>query len=258
MKTLKFNGVIIPDAVKTAYDYVKRNNVTPNIVTNFLEGAKGEDVLISMSSGGGEITAASEMYYALKKYQGKVNVEITGNSASAATIVMLAADHIAISPSASVMIHNIQSGAQGDYQELGHQAETTKNLSAGFADMYAKRMNKSVDEVKSLMDATTWYNAKQAKDVGLVDEVLFESTPMMVASDDLMLSDDAISKINTLINEENSDKLMVHFDNEQMESIKNMIDEKISALKAEFEANNSADKPLKNQKFKPLFLGGIK
>ena len=42
-----------------------------------------------------------------------------------------------------------------------------------------------------------------------------------------------------------------------MESIKNMIDEKISALKAEFEDNNSADKPLKNQKFKPLFLGGI-
>lgn len=55
-------------------------------------------------------------------------------------------------------------------------------------------MNKSIDEVKELMDATTWYNAKQAKEAGLVDEIMFESTPMMVASDDLLLSDEAVSK----------------------------------------------------------------
>ena len=65
-----------------------------------------------------------------------------------------------------------------------------KNLSEGFAEMYAQKMNKSIDEVKELMDATTWYNAKQAKEAGLVDEIMFESTPMMVASDDLLLSDE--------------------------------------------------------------------
>ena len=42
---------------------------------------------------------------------------------------------------------------------------------------------------------------------------------------------------------------------DQMESISKLIDEKIAAVKAEFEANNSADKPLKNQLFK---FGGIK
>ena len=65
--------------------------------------------------------------------------------------------------------------------------------------MYAQKMNKSIDEVKELMDATTWYNAKQAKEAGLVDEIMFESTPMMVASDDLLLSDEAVSKINALM-----------------------------------------------------------
>ena len=175
MKTLKFNGTIIPDALGPVYDFIKRSNVTPKTMTDFLENAKGDDVLLSMSSGGGEITAASDMYTALKKYPGKVNVEITGNSASAATIVMLGADHVAISPSASIMIHNVQSGAQGDYRDLGNEAGASKNLSEGFAEMYAQKMNKSIDEVKELMDATTWYNAKQAKEAGLVDEIMFES-----------------------------------------------------------------------------------
>ncbi|MFC4652642.1 ATP-dependent Clp protease proteolytic subunit [Lactococcus nasutitermitis] len=287
MKKLNFNGVIIPDSLGPAYDYVKRNNITPKVVTSFLEGANGEDILISMSSGGGEITAASDMYTALKKYPGKVNVEITGNSASAATIVMLSADHIAISPSAAVMIHNVQSNTQGDYQELGHEAETTKNLSAGFARMYAQKMNKSVDEVKALMDATTWYNAKQAKDVGLVDEIMFETAPMMVASEDLLLSNDAVSKINALIQSEGPSQLVMKLDSNQMKDIATMVDEKIAAFKAEShsetttcpdcgedtccsqcgycshckkvtnKAKNSADKPFKNHTKKLFNFGGF-
>lgn len=258
MKTLKFNGTIIPDALGPIYDYIKRNNITPKVVTNFLESAKGEDVLILMSSGGGEITAASDMYTALKKYSGKVNIEITGNSASAATIVMLGADHVAISPSASLMIHNVQSGVQGDYRALGNGAEASKNLSEGFAEMYAKKMNKSIDEVKKLMDATTWYNAKQAKESGLVDEIMFEAPEMMVASDELMLSTETISKINAMMQSEkkSSGTIDVHFDDEQMKQLTAMIDEKIAAVKAEIQVNNSADKPFKNQKFKPMF-GGI-
>ena len=55
---------------------------------------------------------------------------------------------------------NVQSGAQGDYRDLGNEAGASKNLSEGFAEMYAQKMNKSIDEVKELMDATTWYNAK--------------------------------------------------------------------------------------------------
>ncbi|GAA5430135.1 protease subunit of ATP-dependent Clp proteases [Lactococcus lactis subsp. lactis] len=153
------------------------------------------------------------------------------------------------------MIHNVQSGAQGDYRDLGNEAGASKNLSEGFAEMYAQKMNKSIDEVKELMDATTWYNAKQAKEAGLVDEIMFESTPMMVASDDLLLSDEAVSKINALMQNDKESTMNIEINPEQMESIKNLIDEKIAAVKAEFEANNSADKPLKNQLFK---FGGIK
>ena len=65
MKTLKFNGTIIPDALGPVYDFIKRSNITPKAMTDFLENAKGEDVLLSMSSGGGEITAASDMYLSL-------------------------------------------------------------------------------------------------------------------------------------------------------------------------------------------------
>ena len=72
-----------------------------------------------------------------------------------------------------------------------------------------------------------------------------------------MLSPDKINQFKNMIkgDDKKNHTIDISLDKKQMDSISKLIDEKISEVKAEFEANNSADKPLKNQLFK---FGGIK
>ncbi|HCU75105.1 MAG TPA: peptidase [Acinetobacter baumannii] len=258
VKTLKFNGAVADNDYKEVYDWFGMECVTPKIVSDFLKEADGEDVTIQINSGGGSVFAGSEIFTDLSKYQGKVIAEISGICASAATFVLLAANHIAITPIGQVMIHNVAGGRNGDYRDMDSMSKVLLGASGNIADLYAKRMNISSDEAQALMDAETWYNAKQAKESGLVDEILFEDNQQvqLVASMSPVLSPEKVNQFKNMINGEAKKipEIYIQLDGKQMNSIIKLIDERIAAVKAEFEVNNSADKPHKNQLFK---FGGL-
>lgn len=259
VKTLKFNGAVADNDDAEVYDWFGIECITPKDVKTFLDDANGEDVTIQINSGGGSVFAGSEIFTDLGKYQGKVFAEISGICASAATFPLLAADKVTMTPTGQIMIHNVSALQAGDYRDMSDMSNILLGSSENLANLYAKKMGASVEEAQKMMDAETWFNAKQAKESGLVDEILFEDNQQvqLVASMSPVLSHDKISQFKNMINGEakNSPTLDIRLDDEQMNSITNLIDEKIAAVKAEFEANNSADKPLKNQLFK---FGGIK
>lgn len=274
MKTLKFNGAVADNDYEEVYDWFGMECVTPKKVTDFLNNANGEDVTIQINSGGGSVFAGSEIFTDLSKYSGNVTAEISGICASAATFVLLAANHIAITPIGQVMIHNVAGGQNGDYRDMNSMSKVLLGASENIADLYAKRMNISSEEAQALMDAETWYNAKQAKESGLVDEILFENNQpiQMVASVSPMLSPEKINQFKNMVKGQKSESnpkvtVGVEIDEtdfkEKMSSMEaqltnfgKKVDEVFSKLE-QFEVKNSADKPLKNQKFKPMF-GGIK
>nr|DAH90189.1 MAG TPA: Putative ATP dependent Clp protease [Caudoviricetes sp.] len=259
MKTLKFNGVVAANSDKEVYDWFGMECITPKMVSDFLNEAAGEDVTIQINSGGGSVFAGSEIFTDLSKYQGKVIAEISGICASAATFPLLAADSAGISPIGQVMIHNVSSIQRGDYRDMAASSEYLLGSSNNLANLYAQRMGISEEEAQGLMDKETWFNAKQAVESGIVDEILFENTQpvQLVASFSPMLSPEKINQIKNMIKGEkkSSGTIDVHFDDEQMKQLTAMIDEKIAAAKVEIQVNDSADKPLKNQKFKPMFGG---
>lgn len=261
VKTLKFNGVVADNDYEEVYDWFGMECITPQKVADFLNEANGEDVTIQINSGGGSVFAGSEIFTDLSKYQGKVIAEISGLCASAATFPLLAADRVAITPIGQVMIHNVSMVQQGDYRDMASSSDYLLGSSGNLANLYADRMNISAEEAQKLMDNETWFNAKQAVESGIVDEILFENNQsvQMVASFSPMLSSDKINQFKNMIkgDDKKNHTIDISLDKKQMDSISKLIDEKISEVKAEFEADNSADKPLKNQKFKPLFLGGI-
>lgn len=260
MKTLKFNGVVADNDDKEVYDWFGMECITPKMVSDFLKDAAGEDVTIQINSGGGSVYAGSEIFTDLSKYQGKVIAEISGICASAATFPLLAADKTGISPIGQVMIHNVSSIQRGDYRDMTEASKFLLGSSGNVAELYAKKMKISTEEAQRMMDDETWFNAKEAVEAGIVDEVLFEDnhSVKMVASLSPILSTEKINQVKNLLKGEkkSSGTIDVHFDDEQMKRIINRIDEKIAAIKAEFEANHLAEKPSKNQKFKPKF-GGI-
>lgn len=264
MKTLKFNGAVADNDDKEVYDWFGMECITPKDVKAFLDDANGEDVTIQINSGGGSVFAGSEIFTDLGKYQGKVFAEISGICASAATFPLLAADKVAMTPTGQVMIHNVSALQAGDYRDMSDMSKILLGSSGNLADLYAKKMGSSVEEAQKLMDAETWFNAKEAKEAGIVDEILFENNQSvkMVASVSPVLSPEKVNQFKNML-KNSVDELKQHsgvvveFSSKELEQLSTMIDEKLAAFKAELNVNNSAEKPFKNQNFNPMF-GGIK
>lgn len=271
MKTLNLHGPVIDSDDAWFYNLLEIENINAKAVEEFLAEANGEDIKLSIDSRGGSVTTGSSIYTMLMNYQGKITAEVTGLCASIASVIMLAAEHIAVSPAASIVIHNVWSVNQGDYRDMAKQSEMLKEMSSSIAKMYSKRMGCTLDEAQAAMDEETFYSADQAVEAGIADEKLFEESKaslQMMASIEPVFSSEKIAKLKNFmmsqIKNENNSMQEVKLDSKQYEGLINRLDQIISFETSETDddpeatkSNNSADKPLKNQKFKPMF-GGIK
>src|SRR5690606_28311560 len=148
----------------------------------------------------------SEIFTALKEYSGNVTVKIVGIAASAASVIAMAGDKVLISPTAQMMIHNVSTAAGGDYRTFEHTAEVLKSANQSIANAYKQRTNKSDDELKSLMDAETWFNAQSAVENGFADEVMFEEAKqentLVANGGSVMLNEDVINKILEMMDQD--------------------------------------------------------
>jgi ATP-dependent Clp endopeptidase proteolytic subunit ClpP len=136
------------------------------------ENAKAKVIKLRIHSDGGDIFDAQAIYSDLQAHGARVEAEITGLAASAATLVAMAADHITIAEGAWFMIHNPWGGTMGEAEDLEAWAQVLRKATSTFADVYAARSGQSKDKVLELMAAETWMTAKEAKALGFVDEVV--------------------------------------------------------------------------------------
>ena len=91
--------------------------------------------------------------------------------ASAATSVALACDEVVMSDGAFFMIHNAHGFAYGDKTELRHSADTMEKVEGAIVDDYVKKTGKTEEDVRALMQAETWFSAKEALENGFVDSI---------------------------------------------------------------------------------------
>jgi ATP-dependent Clp endopeptidase proteolytic subunit ClpP len=143
-----------------------------NVRRRLKESAKAKLIKLRIHSDGGDIFDAQAIYSDLQAHPARVEAEITGLAASAATLVAMAADHISIAEGAWFMIHNPWGGTMGEAEDLEAWAQVLRKATGTFADVYAARSGQSKDKVLELMAAETWMTAKEAKALGFVDQVV--------------------------------------------------------------------------------------
>ncbi|MBO8759618.1 ATP-dependent Clp protease proteolytic subunit, partial [Staphylococcus aureus] len=102
---INVKGAIIPNDDKWIYEMLEMDATSPKDIADSLPDTN-EDIDVIINSGGGDVYSGSEIYTSLKTYPGKVNIKIVGVAASAASVIAMAGDHIEISPTAQIMIHN--------------------------------------------------------------------------------------------------------------------------------------------------------
>lgn len=65
----------------------------------------------------------SDMSYSTSQYKGNIQADISGSCCSAASIVACATGHVRAFPTAMYMIHNVSSGARGNYHDMDKQSQ---------------------------------------------------------------------------------------------------------------------------------------
>lgn len=197
MPKISIRGPIIPNNDQWIYDLFDIEATSPRIVQSELADANGEAVDVEINSGGGSVFDGSEIYTALKEYEGNVTVKIVGLAASAASVIAMAGNKLTMAPTAQMMIHNASAVTAGDYRDMDHMSDVLKNVNQTIANAYKMRSGLSDQELLQMMDEETWLTPQQALDYGLIDEVMFTEDVSVVASTDVsgLLPKQVINKI---------------------------------------------------------------
>ena len=173
----------ITGTIGVEYDWWSgHRGTTANMVKNFLQEHKGQEVTIAVSSLGGYIDDGLTIMEYIKAH-GKCNMVIVGMTASAATILCMKAKSIKIARGSMMLIHNssrmldVWTSANKEQidsiiQQFQHEREQLDTIDKCLADIYAHRNGKTLDENLALMGKEKWLSAQDALDFGLVDSIL--------------------------------------------------------------------------------------
>jgi ATP-dependent protease ClpP protease subunit len=202
---IDIRGVIIPNDYKDVYDWLEIENTTPGDVYKVISSSK-DDLDVYINSQGGEIASGSEIYTMIREaaQNRAVLIHITGAAHSAASVIACAARSV-MAPTALMMVHCVSSWAVGNHNDLEKEAETLKTADQALSGAYTAKTGMTQEEVIDLMEHETWLTAERAKELGFVDEVMFEDEnrePLRAASGSGLLSVSEVERIREMLNKD--------------------------------------------------------
>jgi len=152
------------------------------------------DITVRLNSGGGLAFDGVAIYNALNAHDGKVVVSVDGIAASAASVIAMAGDEIAMGPGSHLMIHDPSAMTMGPASAHQKSAETLNALAESIASIYAKHTRKSKEEMRTMMLAETWMSAEEAVSLSFAT-VITDHTPQPIAAFDYTAYKHAPSEI---------------------------------------------------------------
>lgn len=146
----------------------------------FLE-AENPDKPISLyiNSPGGVVTSGLAMYDTMQYVRAPVHTLCIGTARSMGSFLLMAGapGHRAALPNASVMIHQPSGGFQGQVSDILIHAEEMQRTKRHMTELYARHCGRSTDDFAEAMERDNFMTAEQAKEWGLVDQVLSAPRP---------------------------------------------------------------------------------
>lgn len=134
----------------------------------------GKDISIYINSPGGSVYAGLGIYDTMQFIQSPVATICTGMAASMAAVLLVAGaegKRSALQHS-RVMIHQPLGGAQGQASDIEITAREILKLKNELYTIIAGRSHQPFDKVWADSDRDYWMTAQEAKEYGMVDNVL--------------------------------------------------------------------------------------
>lgn len=130
-----------------------------------------DSIDLHLNSPGGEVWDGVAIYNALKMHKADVTVFVDGLAASAASFISQAGDKVIMGQAATMMIHDGLAICIGNSVDMRETANILDKISDNIAGIYASRAGGTSESWREFMRAETWYNAQEAVDAGLADEI---------------------------------------------------------------------------------------
>ena len=143
---------------------------------------RNQDIDIYINSPGGSVTSGLAIYDTMRFIQCDIRTWCIGQAASMGAVLLAAGTkgkRHALKHS-RVMIHQPWGGVQGTASDVAIQAEEILKLKKTLNQILANHSGKSVQQVEQDTDRDKFLSADEAKEYGLVDEVI-DVTPKAAA-----------------------------------------------------------------------------
>ena len=141
----------------------------------FLESTEPEkDIQIYINSPGGSVTAGLGIYDTMQLISSDVATICTGLAASMAAILLTAgaAGKRSALPHSRVMIHQPLGGVQGQASDIEITAKQILRTKQELYEILSEHSGVDIKKIEQDADRDYWMTASEAKNYGLIDEVL--------------------------------------------------------------------------------------
>lgn len=123
--------------------------------------------IISMNSLGGDPFTAFAIHDYMKAQGVNASARIYGVAASSAAIIACACDRNDVGEMSHMMIHDAYGGGGSDSDK-----QILESINQRQAEVFASKTGKTTKEIRKMMAAETWMDAKTAKREGFADSVI--------------------------------------------------------------------------------------
>ncbi len=133
-----------------------------------------KEISMYINSPGGVVTSGLSIYDTMQYIKPKVSTLVIGQAASMGSLLLTAGEKgMRYSlPNSRVMVHQPSGGFQGQATDIMIHARETEKLKRRLNEIYVKHTGQSLDDVEAALERDRFMSAEEARDWGLIDEVL--------------------------------------------------------------------------------------
>jgi ATP-dependent Clp protease, protease subunit len=133
-----------------------------------------KDISFYINSPGGIVSSGLAIYDTMRYIRPDVSTVCVGQAASMGSLLLCAGapeKRFAL-PNARVMVHQPSGGAQGQATDIEIQAREILKLRERLNQIYVEHTGQDLETIESAMDRDKFMSPEEAKEFGLIDEVV--------------------------------------------------------------------------------------
>lgn len=135
-----------------------------------------KEIAMYINSPGGVVTSGLSIYDTMQYIRPKVSTLVIGQAASMGSLLLTAGEKgMRFSlPNSRVMVHQPSGGFQGQATDIMIHAQETQKLKRRLNEIYVAHTGNTYEVVEAALERDNFMSAEDAKDWGLIDEILVD------------------------------------------------------------------------------------